>query len=199
MALRTTLSLLSLAAALVGQLPLAAQAGPRLPVRLGVSLGVASPSPDYQSACGHSHFVLRPDVRTRGEWFVSGAADLFSAGFGDDVGCLRGDDSQGGLDLTGAVGLSVGVGRRAAVGPLGLEAALRLGGVHGEPGYTDFAGDPGARWLSWAGGSVAVVVLDHLWLGYDRQWTRLPFRSRLDLESTHHWRSLGVLRIGMRL
>lgn len=197
MPLRSSLPLLSLAAALLGELPLTAQAVPRLPVRLGVSAGVAAPSSDYQSACGYSHFVLRPEVQTRGEWFASGAADFFSEGVGSDVGCLRGSGAEGGLDLAGAVGLSAGVGRRMDAGPFGLEAVLRLGMVRGEPGYADRGGGRDPRWLPWAGGSVGVGVLDHLWLAYDRQWTRLPFRTGAG--STHDWSGMGVIRIGLRL
>lgn len=225
---RPCLPVLLLAAAVLGASPLAAQTPRRtglLPVRPGVSVGVAAPSHHYQSGCEHSHFVLRTEARTRGEWFAAGALDLFSEGVGADVACLKGGPAdgsvayvRGGLDLGGAVGLSGGVGRRAAAGPLGLEAELRTGLLRGGPGYAEHAGDRDARWLPWAGGSVGVDVLDHLWISYERRWTRLPFRTEVhpwpdphgtpppapgeppfQVEETRRWGGLGVLRIGVRL
>ena len=217
------------AALLLGSLlaaPSAAQS-PVLPVRLGVHLGVASPSSGFQSACGHAHFALGATARTRGRWFASAAGEVYSQGFGTEVGCVMGGPRAatdthvtGGLDMESASRLRAGVGRTLPLGWADVEAELGAGLLRGRPGYDDGLSPEEAdrvRWAPWLGGTVRARLFGAVEVAWERGRAELPFREEvyaspvdevsgappagvapLAVRESRRWADLGVLTFGLR-
>lgn len=180
----------ALLAALAAAAP-AALPAQRLPVELGARVGVVTPDGDYSSECGHVNPALGVHARTRGATFVSASVTGYLSGTGSDVSCTASRQGQGiyvhrmgGLDLTDAIRMGVGVGHRADLGSLSVEAEATTGATRGRPGFV-FETDDGprdARWLPFVGVGFGATVFRHVTIGWEQAWTRLPFRAE-----THVW------------
>ena len=199
-----------------------ASAARQLPVHLGLHVGIASPADDYQSNCGHSHFLLGVQARTRGAWFAALSADVYGPGMGSDLGCAfdrRGEGTvtyvSGGLDMGSADRLGAGVGRAVDLGPVALQGTVGAALFRGRPGYDEHTEVTSARILPWIGGVASARLLGVVEIAWEQGWTRLRYREETYAVAQEwgtpspgatptttrdlvRWSDLGALTVGIR-
>lgn len=185
-------------------MPLSAQ---RPAVQATARAGIASPSDDYQVACGASSLALSLDVQGSGRWFPQLSLDHFTGSGGGDVACLPVLPSVGtgvgGLRLDGATRVGVGVGGRVGREMVQLEGAVVGGLITGRRGFEGSAPRNERRFLPHVGGQASVVLFRYAVVSAAVNWTRLtlnvtPAGGGTSRQRTS-WSPLSTLQVGVRV
>lgn len=169
--------------------------------------GIATPSDDYQSNCGHSSLALGVDVHGRGRWFPQLSLDHFSGSGGGDVACLpitpSGGIATGGLRIENASRLTLGGGGRVGGGTLQVEGAVLGGFVAGQRGFQAEVRNDERQILPTVGGQVGVVLFRYAVLSAAVHWTRLSRGERLVtgriVTTSTDWSPMATMQFGVRV
>ncbi len=169
--------------------------------------GIATPSDDYQSNCGHSSLALGIDVQGRGRWFPQLALDHFTGSGGGDIACLpitpSGGIATGGLRIENATRLTFGAGGRVGGSAVQLEGAVVGGFVAGQRGFQAEVRDDERQILPTVGGQLGVVLFRYAVLSAAVHWTRL---SRVErsvggsvVTTSTDWSPMATMQFGVRV
>ncbi len=146
-------------------------------VQATLRTGVAVPSDDSQSNCGHASLAFGVDVQGRRPVFPQFSLDHFSGSGGGDVACLPGlavgGTAEGGLRLEGATRAGVGVGARAGNRWVQIEAAALGGLISARPGFVAGRENGDRRTMPHVGGQASLVLFRFIVLSASSSWSRM--------------------------
>ncbi len=187
---------------------LAAPLDAQLPgVNASARLGIASPSDDYQSNCGHTSLAFSLDVQGKRRLFPQLSVDHFYGSGGGDVKCVPAPSEVatvvGGLRIERATRVGLGAGARVGRGIVQLEGAVLGGFVVGRGGFGAAGLDNPRRVLPHVGGQAAVVLFRYAVLSAAFHYTRLsldvlPVGGGPSTTRTN-WSPMTTLQVGARI